>query len=109
MRELIPWTTYKNFEFTSVDVSEYNQGERCNDIPTKYKLSLSPIIEKFAKIDMEVLKPPIELIFNVADCCLRLKNSQAIAIGSTKNNQKNSGFKKVTLSIIRCYFLVLPN
>lgn len=51
--ELIPWTTYKNFEFTSVDVSEYNQGERCNDIPTKYKLSLSPIIEKFAKIYME--------------------------------------------------------
>ena len=57
-----------------------------------------------AKNDLEVLKPLTELIFKVADCCLRFQKSQTIASGNNKNNQKNSGFKKVTFSIIQPCF-----
>lgn len=53
----------------------------------------------FVKRDSEPLKPCVELIFKVADCWLCFQKNQAIPIGINRNNQKNSGFKKVVFPI----------
>jgi hypothetical protein len=58
----------------------------------------------FGKIEFDVPKPLVELIFNVGDCCFRFQKSHTTANGSNKNNQKNSGFKNVTVPIIAVRF-----
>jgi hypothetical protein len=54
----------------------------------------------FARTDFCDLKPFSELIFKVAVCCFRFKICHTTTIGSSKNNQKNSGFKKEMSFII---------
>jgi hypothetical protein len=63
----------------------------------------------FAKIDFEPLNPLTELIFKVAVCSLFFHHSQAIAKGISKNNQKNSGFKKLIFSIVIELVLIRQN
>src|SRR3970040_2888369 len=57
----------------------------------------------------EPLNPCVELIFNVADCWFLFQNIHAAAIGIKRNNQKNSGFKKVSFPIIVVLFEVRLN
>lgn len=55
---------------------------------------------------IDPLNPSVELIFNVADCSFLFQNNQATAIGTKRNSQKNSGFKKVIFPIIAVLFEV---
>ena len=54
--------------------------------------------------------PFVELILNVAFCSFRFQKCHAIATGSNKNNQKNSGFKnEISFIMIDYCFGVLLN
>ena len=62
-----------------------------------------------ANSDFCALKPLIELIFNVGDCCLLFHNCHKTNTGSNKNNQKNSGFKKLTSFIVLLFVIRLSS
>src|SRR5574343_2033812 len=61
-----------------------------------------------AAMDFSALNPLTELILSVAADFFPFQKTHATATGSNKNNQKNSGFKKLT-SFIILLLLVLPN
>ena len=62
-----------------------------------------------ANNDFCALKPLTELIFNVGDCCFLFHNCHKTTAGSNKNNQKNSGFKKLTSFIVLLFVIRLSS